>query len=65
MKRFFKAVGVGCVGLVASATSSFAALDLTTATVNTADVDKIMGLAVPALLLLWGYRKVIKVANRS
>jgi hypothetical protein len=40
-------------------------MDLTTLTLNTADVETVMGLVVVGLAALWGFRKVIKTMNRS
>jgi hypothetical protein len=62
MKKIFVSTGFA---LLASAGSAFAALDLTGVEANTSDVGAIMALVVPALMILWGYRKVVKTANRS
>lgn len=42
-----------------------AALDFTGVTLNTADVEDIMMLVIPALAALWGFRKIVKTMNRS
>jgi hypothetical protein len=62
MKRVLCCVVVGIMG---AASSAHAALDWTGITVDTSDVDSAMGLIVPALIIMWGYRKVVKTVNRS
>jgi ABC-type proline/glycine betaine transport system substrate-binding protein len=62
MKRVFAAVLAA--GLLAANNAS-AALDLTGVDVNIADVETVMGLAIGGLVAIWGFRKVIKVLNRS
>lgn len=54
------------------ATNSFAALDWGTVELPLyesddliADVETVMGLAIGGLVAIWGFRKVIKVLNRS
>lgn len=42
-----------------------AALSFAGVTLNTADVESIMMLVIPALAALWGFRKIIKTMNRS
>ena len=65
LKRIFGLVSV-VVGLVIGVSSSaFAALDFTGVALNTADVETVMGLVIPALAALWGFRKIIKTMNRS
>jgi hypothetical protein len=62
MKRFTAAVlGMGLI----AATNAHAALDFTGVDVNIADVETVMGLAIGGLVALWGFRKVIKLLNRS
>jgi hypothetical protein len=62
MKKLFAAVlGAGLL----AANNAMAALDFTGVDVNVADVETIMGLAIGGLVTLWGFRKVIKVLNRS
>jgi hypothetical protein len=56
--------GILAVGLVAASNAS-AAIDWTGITLDTADVDSVMGLIVVGLATLWGFRKVIKTMNRS
>jgi len=51
--------------VVSMVPSAFAALDLVGVTVNTADVETIMGIVIVGLAVLWGFRKVIKTTNRS
>lgn len=61
-----KRVGLMVFGAVMVAVSNAnAALDFTGVTLNTADVESIMMLVIPALATLWGFRKIIKVTNRS
>lgn len=66
MKKSIKALvaGVG-IGLLAVASNASAALDLTGVTMNTADVETMMGYIIPGLAALWGYRKIVKSVNRS
>jgi hypothetical protein len=40
-------------------------MDWTGIIVDTSDVDSAMALIVPGLIVLWGFRKVIKTVNRS
>lgn len=65
MKKQLATIGylamIGC--LVAG--NSFAALDFTGVTVNTTDVEAVMGIVIPGLAALWGFRKVVKTINRS
>lgn len=65
MKKLFTAVAASGVGLLASASASFAALDLTGVTLDTTDVEAIMLVVIPALAVLWGFRKIVKTMNRS
>lgn len=58
------AVVAGAV-VVAAATKSHAALTFTGVTLNTADVESVMMLVIPALATLWGFRKIVKSMNRS
>lgn len=58
------AVAAGAAALLWS-TKASAALDLTAVTLNTADVEDIMMLVIPALAALWGFRKIVKTMNRS
>lgn len=65
MKRF-KSVVVGAVGgLMLLASNAHAALDFTGFSLNTTDVELIMGFVITGLAALWGYRKVVKSMNRS
>jgi ABC-type proline/glycine betaine transport system substrate-binding protein len=62
MKKLTAAVlGAGLL----AANSAHAALDFTGVDVNIADVETVMGLAIGGLVAIWGFRKVIKVLNRS
>lgn len=54
-----------CGAIVTAVGNAEAALTLTGITLNTADVESIMMLVIPALATLWGFRKIIKVTNRS
>lgn len=59
-------LGASAVGATfAAASNSFAALDWTGITLDTADVDSVMALIIVGLATLWGFRKVIKTMNRS
>lgn len=61
-----KRIGLMVFGSVmAAVTNANAALDFTGVALNTADVESIMMLVIPALATLWGFRKIIKVTNRS
>lgn len=51
--------------MLVAATNAHAALDFTGVDVNIADVETVMGLAIGGLVALWGFRKVIKLLNRS
>lgn len=58
------AVGAAVVPVVL-ADSAYAALAWEGITINTADIESYMGIAVVGLAALWGFRKVIKLMNRS
>ena len=63
-----KNVDVACAAGAAAllwASKASAALDFTGVTLNTADVEDIMMLVIPALAALWGFRKIVKTMNRS
>jgi hypothetical protein len=65
MKRFKGMLaGAGALALI-GASNAHAALDFTGITVNTADVEAVMGIVIVGLVALWGFRKVIKTINRS
>jgi len=55
---------VGAVGLMVGG-KAHAALTFTGVTLNTADVESVMMLVIPALAALWGFRKIVKALNRS
>ena len=55
---------VGAAVLVGASNAS-AALDWTGITLDTTDVDTVMGLVIVGLAAMWGFRKVIKTMNRS
>ena len=40
-------------------------MDWTSISLNTSDIASYMGICVVALAVLWGFRKVIKLMNRS
>jgi len=62
MKKLFTVVlGTGLL----AANNASAALDFTGVDVNIADVETVMVLAIGGLVAIWGFRKVIKVLNRS
>jgi len=57
-----------CACLAASfglAGTANAALTFTGIELNTADVESVMMLVIPALAALWGFRKIVKTMNRS
>lgn len=54
-----------CVMCLVCASNASAALDWLGITLDTTDVDTVMGLIVVGLATLWGFRKVIKTMNRS
>lgn len=51
--------------VTAAVTKAHAALTFTGVTLNTADVESVMMLVIPALATLWGFRKIVKSMNRS
>lgn len=61
MKKFL--VGFGAV--LASASSSFAAVDLTGITLDTTTPETLAATIIGGLAVMWGIRKVIKTINRS
>ena len=65
MKKIIGSIAASSAAVLGLATSSHAALTLTGVTLNTADVESIMMLVIPALAALWGFRKIVKTMNRS
>lgn len=47
------------------ATGNAFAMDWTGVTMDLTDVNSYYALAIPALIVLWGLRKVVKSANRT
>lgn len=64
-KRILAVSGTAGAGLLAVVESAHAAITWTGVNLNTADVEGYMGIAVVALAVLWGLRKVVKTMNRS
>jgi len=61
-----KVLGAGALAsALIGASNASAALDWTGVTLNTTDVDTVMGLVIVGLATLWGLRKVVKTMNRS
>jgi len=60
-----KKIGLFFAGMIGTATSAFAAIDLSTVTVDLTAFEDVALVVVPALLTIWGVRKVIKLSNRS
>ena len=54
-------IGISLIGV----SVANAALDTASWKVDLTATDAIMAIVMPALLLMWGYRKAIKTANRS
>lgn len=65
MKKAIPVFGAGVVAAFSAVGSAQAALTFTGVTLNTADVESIMMLVIPALATLWGFRKIVKTTNRS
>lgn len=63
--RVCKVIGGAVAGVVGLASSGWCALDFSGITMNTSDVETVMGLVIPGLAALWGFRKVVKTINRS
>ena len=55
MYKIFTIVFAGCL---LAANNAFAALDFIGVTLNTADVETVMGLAIGGLVALWGFRTI-------
>jgi hypothetical protein len=64
-RKLFAVVGAVSAAVLGLASHASAALDFTGVTLNTADVETVMGLVIPALAALWGFRKIVKTMNRS
>jgi len=60
-----KKIGLFLTGMIATAGSAFAAIDLSTVAVDLTAFEDVALVVVPALLTIWGVRKVIKLSNRS
>jgi len=65
MKKACKRVAAAAGAVALSAGSSFAAVDLTGVTLDTATPTTLAGTIVGGLAVMWGIRKVIKTINRS
>lgn len=65
MKKFLARFAVVAGAVSVAAGNAFAAIDLTGMTINTADVESVVELVLPGLLIMWGIRKLIKTTNRS
>lgn len=64
-KRIFGVAGVTVACLTVLANNAMA-MDWTSITaMDLTDVDALLKLVVVGLIAIWGYRKVIKLANRS
>lgn len=59
------AVLLGVVTLIAVASPSFAALDLSQVQIDTTPVFTLAGIIVSAIASIWAIKKVIKLGNRS
>lgn len=59
MKKFF----AGVICLIPSV--SFAAVDLTGLTVDTATPEALAAIVLAGLAVIWGIRKLVKLMNRS
>jgi hypothetical protein len=67
-RKMFKKIKSFIPAFVASffvLTHNAMALDWDGITLDTSDVDSVMGLVVVGLAAMWGFRKVIKTMNRS
>ena len=66
MFKKLRVIASGAVAAVfVAASNASAAIDWLGITLDTTDVDTVMGLIVVGLATLWGFRKVIKTMNRS
>jgi UDP-N-acetyl-D-mannosaminuronate dehydrogenase len=63
MRKFLKALGLGLFGLALSATSSFAAIDVTGVDFDVSPVEALGGLMLAALALIWVVRKVLSIVR--
>ena len=61
----FKKITLASAGLVAAATPSFAAVDLTAFAVDVTQVEAVVSIVIVGLGVMWGIRKLIKTVNRS
>ncbi|MCF6205082.1 MAG: hypothetical protein L3J59_15670 [Methylococcaceae bacterium] len=61
----FKKVTFALITFLTFASTSFAAVDLTNFSVDSATPEAMAALILPALGVIWGIRKLIKLANRS
>lgn len=62
MKKALALVGAGLFGFVSN---SFAAVDLTGVTMDTATPEALAAIIIAGLAVIWGIRKLIKITNRS
>lgn len=68
MEKIKRQVGfysASALAFVLAGANHAAALDWTGITLDTTDVDSAMALVIVGLATLWGYRKIVKVMNRS
>jgi hypothetical protein len=68
MRKFnfgLKAICATGAVLAASAVSSFAAVDLTSVTIDTTTPETLAATILAGLGVIWGIRKLVKLTNRS
>jgi len=60
-----KAIIAGIIGMIVSAGNVFAAVDLTSVTLDTATPETLAATVLAGLGVIWGIRKLVKLVNRS
>ena len=60
-----KKLSLFTTGMLAVASTSFAAVDLTNFSVDVTQVEAVVAIVIVGLGVMWGIRKLIKTVNRS
>lgn len=60
-----KKIALIITGIMAMATNSFAAVDLTGVTMDTTTPETLAATVIGGLAVMWGIRKLIKLTNKS
>ncbi|MBW2635705.1 MAG: hypothetical protein JRE14_16655 [Deltaproteobacteria bacterium] len=65
MKKMYIAIAASIIGIFGIASTGFCAVDLTGVALDTTTPETLMATVLTGLGVVWGFRKLIKVINRS